>query len=243
MRETKTLEAKVGEEGRVTAVIATLGVIDHDEDVSLAGTFQEGAAVLVSEYGHSAFMGNAPVGKGAIRVDGNDVIAEAQYFMDTTRGREAFLTVKNVAELQQWSYGYDVVEFHVGPFEESENVRYLDKVDAFEISPVLRGAGIDTRTVDVKGAEGRTFIEQAALATAEVEALIERSKALAALRAKEGRVLSAANRTHLSATLDALKASGEALAELLAASDPNRNQAAFAREYARSMRLANELER
>ena len=241
MRETKTINVKVLDEGIVEAVFSTLNVKDHDGDVTLPGAFQEGATLLASEYGHSVFLdSSAPVGKGTLTVAGDSVVASIKYFMDTQRGEQAFKTVKAIGLDQQWSYGYDLIDAERGVFN-GEEVRFLKRLDAFEVSPVLRGAGINTRTLAVKGAEGLKFAEQAALATAEVEALIERSKALATLRAKEGRVLSAANRTLLSTTLDALKASGEALAELLAAS--SKHQAAFLREYARSIRPRQEGDR
>lgn len=35
-----------------------------------------------------------PVGKGVIRIEGAKAVAYLDYFMETQRGREAFLTVK-----------------------------------------------------------------------------------------------------------------------------------------------------
>lgn len=155
-RETKTLtfEVKDAEKGIIEAVFSTFGVKDHDEDVTLPGAFDNGAKVAISSYGHRSWLGEMPVGRGAIRVENDRAVLEGKFFMSTDRGRETFETVKQMGELQEWSYGFDVLE--TGEITEELRQkgvrRVLKKVRVYEVSPVLRGAGIDTETLVVKAA-------------------------------------------------------------------------------------------
>lgn len=152
--DTKTLrgvEIKDESKGEVTAVFATLGVRDHDGDFTRDGAFTDGAPVRISAYGHKSWDGLLPVGKGVIRIKGKKAILEGQFFMNTTHGRDTFETVKELSEagLQEWSYGFDINGYSFGE-EKGQQVRYLDRVTVHEVSPVLLGAGIGTRTLSAK---------------------------------------------------------------------------------------------
>lgn len=138
--------------GQVTALFATLNAIDMDGDVTLPGAFPDGKEVVVSAYNHGSWEGALPVGHGRIRETRDAALLDAQFLMDTTHGRDAFLTVKALAKrnLGEWSYGYKVNDSYPGTFD-GEDVRYLKALDVFEVSPVLRGAGVGTHTVDAKG--------------------------------------------------------------------------------------------
>src|SRR5687768_23717 len=140
------VEIKDADKGEVTAVFATLGVIDSDGDVTVKGAFDNGAKVRISAYGHTSWNGALPVGKGSIREVGDEAILEGRFFLDTPAGADTFKVVKElgVDGLQEWSYGYDPVEFSFGEFEEQQ-VRYLNKLKVHEVSPVLLGAGVGTR--------------------------------------------------------------------------------------------------
>lgn len=153
--ERKTLRAageiKAAAEGRVEARFATLGVKDRDGDVILPGAFgvQE---VRVSAFGHTSWGGALPVGKGRIRESGNEALADLQFFMETTPGRDHFNTIRGLGELGEWSFGFDILE-EGAPDEDQRAAgvqRILRKLDVHEVSPVLRGAGIDTATLGVK---------------------------------------------------------------------------------------------
>lgn len=147
------VEIKDEVKGEVRAVFSTLNVIDSDGDVALPGTFEDGAPVRISAYGHASWNGALPVGKGVIRTTPAEAILESQFFMDTTHGRDTFMTVKELSEagLQEWSYGFDPVEWSYGEFE-GQKVRFLNKVKVYEVSPVLVGAGVNTRTLAAKSA-------------------------------------------------------------------------------------------
>jgi len=149
------VEIKSPDRGTVSAVFATFDVADADGDVTLPGAFEEGAPVVISSYNHTSWGGNRPVGKGKIRTTKSEAILDGQFFMDTVDGRETFEVVKGLAEssLGEWSYGFDIEEADPGTFDGDE-VQFLRRLKVWEVSPVMRGAGIDTRTLAVKALTG-----------------------------------------------------------------------------------------
>ena len=56
-----------GEEGSFTARIATLNVVDKDNEITKPGAFPKGKEVLISAYQHGSWMGSLPIGKATIR--------------------------------------------------------------------------------------------------------------------------------------------------------------------------------
>lgn len=148
------VEIKNADKGEVTAVIATLNVVDKDGDVSTPETFEDGAEVVISSYGHTTWSGALPVGKGRIRVTSSEAILEGQFFMDTTAGKDTFQVVKQLAERQEWSYGYDIIDAERGKFD-GKDVQFLKRVKVHEASPVLVGAGVNTRTLSAKSAKSQ----------------------------------------------------------------------------------------
>jgi hypothetical protein len=143
------LALKADDSGEFSAVIARLSVIDKDGDVTLPGAFPSGKEVLVSAYGHSSWGGQPPVGRAVIRERGGVAIAEGTFWVNTTGGMETYQIVKNAGSLQEWSYGFEIKEFSYGEHQ-GQRVRFLKSVNPFEISPVLVGAGVDTRTLAVR---------------------------------------------------------------------------------------------
>jgi hypothetical protein len=133
--------------GVASAIIATFGVVDKDGDVTLPGAFTDGAEVVVSQYNHSSQIGTSlPVGKGRIRTTAAEAIVDVQFNMLTQAGRETFEVVRDLGAIGEWSYGYKVVNAEMGNFG-GQRVQFLKALQVFEVSPVLRGAGINTGTV------------------------------------------------------------------------------------------------
>lgn len=153
-RELKNLrfQVKDAEKGLVTAVFATFNVKDHDGDYTLPGAFDDSAEVIISAYGHGSWRGALPVGKGVIRMEEKRAVLEGQFFLNTMAGKETFETIKEVGGLQEWSYGFDVIETgDLGPELRAEGVwRVIKKANVYEVSPVIVGAGIDTGTLATK---------------------------------------------------------------------------------------------
>lgn len=153
-KSTTRVQVKDADEGRVRVVFATLGVVDKDGDVTEAGAFKSGQPVVVSAYQHGSWQGALPVGKGVIAEDGDEAVADLEFFMDTTHGRDTFLTVKALGDQQEWSYSLHNVKARKGTHE-GRGVRFIEGVDVKEVSPVLVGAGVNTRTLDVKSDDGQ----------------------------------------------------------------------------------------
>src|SRR3990167_2909099 len=138
MPETKALTGvaiKDADKGLVEAVFATLGVVDLDGDVTVAGAFEDGAAVRISSFGHASWGGELPVGRGTIRAGAKEAVLDGRFFLDTSGGRDTFTTVREMGDLQEWSYGFDIIASQAGQFEDLD-VRFLQKLLVHEVSPV-----------------------------------------------------------------------------------------------------------
>ncbi len=188
--------------GTFSATFATLNVIDKDGDVTLPGAFKDGQEVRIAQWGHN--WSGLVVGKGVIHADDERAWVDGQFFLDTDHGVQTYRTVKNLGALQEWSYGFAVEEADFGTFQGRE-VRFLKRLDVFEVSPVMLGAGVGTRTDAIKGAAALSLADHSELFTELAGDLAARFKARADLRAKEGRELSAANVERLTAHRDTLR--------------------------------------
>ena len=219
------------EQGLVQAVFATLNVIDADGDVTLPGAFGN-QNVRLGAWGHA--WQELPVGKGLIKEEEEKAIFDGAFFLDTEAGREHYLTVKNLAELQEWSYGFRVVESEDGEFE-GRQVRFLKKMEVYEVSPVMQGAGVDTMTVAIKGQAEWT--EHAEHVLADVQALIEQTRSLRDQLSKEGHTLTAAKREMLARFPDALAQCAKAIEELLGSAQPEKGADLLAEYLAVTARL------
>lgn len=191
--------------GEVEAVFATLDVVDKDGDVTQKGAFSNGAEVIISAYNHKTWEGALPVGKGVIQEVGNEVLMKGQFFMNTAAGRDHFEVVKALGPKQEWSYGFNVDESSPGQFD-GKSVRMLKRMSVYEVSPVMRAAGIGTRTTYAK-----SFGDEISDAVDAVTVAVTSAGRVAALRAEKGKELSQVNQDKL----DGLLAACEELKALL----------------------------
>ena len=143
------LKSDSDETGQFTAVFSTLNVIDHDGDVTQPGAFDEGQKAFIESWNHGW---NLPVGKGVIHADDDNAWVDGEFFLETASGLEHYKAVKAAGDLVEWSYTFQILKSSQGEVE-GQPVRYLEKLDTVGVSPVTRGAGIDTRTVSVKNAD------------------------------------------------------------------------------------------
>ncbi len=317
--------SNMDEKGTFVARIATLNVKDKDNDITRSGAFENGKTVLVSAYMHGSWMGRLPVGKATIKEMGDEVIAEGQFNLKTTEGKDTYEAVKFAPDLQEWSYGFYPTEWEEGTVDE-EGARILKKVDVKEISPVLVGAGVNTGVLAIKSGEetkpyenehscrledpgkydrfarkncyqkhdgkcidfifgikegksevqamrygkdawteeaakshckdhkgsfeaasksinpeGMTYAEQAETVLAAVNDLADRTKSLADLRLKEGRMLSPANRSRINDLTQSLGEIAITLTDLLKATEP-RDDKALAQAVLLCIKIKNQLE-
>lgn len=192
VHKTKTfrdVDLKADGSGEFSAVFSTFDTIDHDGDVTLQGAFTEGESVRISAYGHESWMGALPVGRGAIRTTDREAIVDGKFFLDTTSGRDTYEVVKGLGDLQEWSYGFDILERSQGEFEGTQ-VQFLRSLKVHEVSPVLLGAGIGTRTLAVKGLDKLAEDEVARLTKAIEHALASGADPLLLPPSPEGKTLS-----------------------------------------------------
>lgn len=225
------IEFKLSETGDVTVAFSRFNVVDSDDDVTFAGSMPAGKAVPMSAYGHTSWDGAPPTGKGLISEKADLGIFSGGFFMETDQGRNAYHTTKAMGDLQEWSYGYAVLHSAPGTVD-GKRVRELRKLDVFEVSPVLRGAGVGTATLAIKSGRPEPdapYAEMLSWYSEGLPDLLDRVKDRAAFRLKEGRVLSAANIAALTELADALDAHGGSLRDLIAAAAPPdpAKQAAF----------------
>jgi HK97 family phage prohead protease len=176
-----------GDQGEIEAVFATLNVVDHDGDVILPGAFEEGQKVRISAYNHASWGDALPVGKGTIHEVGNQAVFRGRFFMANQIARETFETVKELEDLAEYSFGFDVLDSERGSFE-GERVQFLRKLKVHEVSPVLLGAGIGTGTLAVKSRLAATDLAElkrirASLEAAEIKAQFEERNRRTELRA------------------------------------------------------------
>ena len=185
---------KDADAGTVSAVFSTFDVIDKDGDLTQPGAIKDGMEVVISAYGHQSHYGALPVGKGVIRTTKTEAILEGQFFMDTTHGADAFTVVKELGALQEWSYSlHNVTRKSV----EEDGRRYwvIEDIGLIkEVSPVLIGAGVDTRTLVAKGLK---FNEEGDAVVAAVKSYLDRAGEVMALRGAKGRELSDESKSHI----------------------------------------------
>lgn len=178
MNERKLIELKkLDDDGTGLAQIATLSAIDHDGDTYAKGAFGEQDVIILA--GHS--WTGVPLGKGRVFEKGDHAFAEFKLNLATTAGKEWHEALRfDMADgkpLTEWSYGFRVLE-SADETRDGKSVRVLQKLDVFEVSPVVKGAGVDTHTVSVKGRS--QFLTDA-------RAIIEFADRLATERKAEGK--------------------------------------------------------
>lgn len=190
-------ELKALDKGMATVVIATLGVVDSDGDVTKAGFFGEQHAQAVGSHD----WGMVPIGKARVFEQGDQALAELRFNLDTISGKDWYEAIKfdfeNPPIKQQYSYGFTIKSggSSVGE-QDGRPVRFLQPladgspgVEVHEVSPVLLGAGINTRTLDVKS-RGLTYAAEIEEAREVLEALRDRTRAVLKMREGKGQQFS-----------------------------------------------------
>ncbi|KKN56883.1 hypothetical protein LCGC14_0568080 [marine sediment metagenome] len=154
--EHKTVGATIkqaGDDGSFEAEIATLGVIDHDGDIVERGAFSGHPIAVLPAHDSQ----HVPLGKAQIVERGDIAVATGQFNLEIEAARDWHSSLKFDLEkvqppVQQWSWGFRIMGpdgFRADQVD-GQPVRRLIKLDEREVSPVLRGASLGTRTVHVK---------------------------------------------------------------------------------------------
>lgn len=189
------------EEGSLLAAFSVFDEVDSDGDVVLASTFTPGQAVPMV-YGHK--WDSMPIGKGIIRVEPGRALFDGKFFTNTTHGRDAYLTVKEMGDLQEYSWGFRVLDAEPGTLG-GQPVRFIKSAEVYEVSPVLVGANRNTHTVAIKG-YGRSFEQHTEEVRVAFHEWAERIVSGSETREKDGRAMAARRREVFGAALDAVRA-------------------------------------
>ena len=227
----------LGIEGRtVTGIAAVHGNIDESGDRSYPGLFGD---FTVNGRSRARFLWQHDASQPPIatidrvyevtRADLPDVVlkfapnatggvAVTRSYLEDAFADRVFGAVKSGA-ITEMSYAYDAKDWKMTE-DEDRPVRDLFKAELFDLSDVNWGLNSAT---SADGSKGRPLDIEHATALAAVKAYIDRYQALAALRAKEGRVLSGENRKRIESAIEALAGATKALDDLLAATEPQKN--------------------
>lgn len=214
--EHKTFNAEikqVSKAGEFEAVIATLNVVDHDGDIIRPGAFPSDKVSIQPSHDGGAI----PIGQARIREEGDKAIASGKLNLETQAGREWHSHLKfdfdDPPAIQEWSFGFMIDEAS-SETHEGQDVRVLEKMDVFEISPVLLGAGIETETLAVK--TRKQFSDRIDAAIAEVSDIVEHARHIRTLREQKGSKLSPEREAQLAVLTEniaELKAIADALSQ------------------------------
>lgn len=132
------------------AVIAMLGVADHDGDLLARGSVGTQTAVLLPTHSWDS----VPLGRAVVKEIGSELVAEFRFNPDIEDARAWFSALKFDFEfdhpLQEWSFGFLVKESRK-EFRDGRYVRVIDELTVVEVSPVLLGAGVGTHTECIGG--------------------------------------------------------------------------------------------
>ena len=184
-------------DGQFEAVFATLNIVDAHGDVTIPGAFGE-QDVVISQYNHGSWndgVAALPIGVGKIFERGEEAIVHGEFNLGTQAGAETYKAIRWLHEKgrkQQWSYALPEVESETSDFQ-GQRVRLLKKIRVPEVSPVLEGAGINTRLLAIKSKdESMTLADHIESVVHDVTELHARLAKVAELRETEGKQISEA---------------------------------------------------
>jgi HK97 family phage prohead protease len=219
--------------GIVEAIVSVFGNTDHANEVVMPGAFKASLERKLPK-GVWAHNWHMPIAKTlearelapGERNERGGLYIKGQFNLDTQAGREAYSNIK-FGIIDEFSIGYRVVREVEA---KDSDTRELHEIELYEWSPVLVGMNPETELLGIKShvnpdsgitysfgvapASGdiidptkvpATFAYQADYTQAVNRAFTERAKALHELRAKEGRVLSTANRGRIKACIESIQ--------------------------------------
>lgn len=136
--------------GEGLAVISTFNQVDYDGDVTLPGTFGNQIVSIVPSH----HWQHVPLGKARVHEKAASARAFFKLNLDIPAARDWHSAMRfDLEHLQppvlEWSYSFRVLDAEMGELA-GKRVRFLKKLRLDEISPVLRGASVSTRTLALK---------------------------------------------------------------------------------------------
>ena len=138
------------------------------------------------------------------------------------------------------SYAYDA---HAYEYEErnGKTVRLLKDIEIYDVSDVNWGANPATAGVKGMPVSSMPFAKHGDAVVSTVAEYLKRVDERREFRAKEGRVLSSANRERIKSLVESLTAVGADLQKLLADTEPKADQTLVLQAYASYQRTLAQL--
>ncbi len=197
LRKTFATELKLdgAGEGTFEAVFATLNAIDKDRDLTEPGAFGV-QNVILSQYNHGSWDHGEkalPIGVGVISESGNDAIIKGEFDMSDPAAVKTYEKIKYLqakGRVQEWSYSLPEIDYEFREVD-GERIRILKKIKVNEVSPVLMGAGVNTRLLDIKGAEsGQRLVDHIKSVLEDAKEAVKRLQAVKDMREQKGKEVS-----------------------------------------------------
>lgn len=221
-------ELNVADTGEISGYAAVFGNVDEGGDVILPGAFQKAIpAFLLDGFLAWNHYWDMPVAiPTSATEDDNGLFIRAAFHTTDDAQKARTITAERIDAKKRMglSIGYAVEEE-----EYTRDARLLKVINPlFEVSLVTVPMNRLANVTAVKGSlgSGMPVAERLQLVAAEGGAIVEHLKNRAHLRAKEGRVLSAANRQLMASLDEQLSAVRAAIRELLDATDPDKDRKA-----------------
>lgn len=232
----------------VIGIFAVHGNVDSGGDRSWPGTFAEYAVdgrkrtrflwqhdsaappIATVNYIREVSRAELPTSVLSYAPDATGGVEISRSYLETPRGNEVLTGIKAGA-IEEMSYGYDAKQYD---FEETEHalIRNIRKVELYDVSDVNWGMNPATTGVKQQPIDHQNAVVQAAIVD-----YVQRLKDLSALRAKEGRVLSDANRKRIAQLQESLTSVLADLTALLTATEPRADPAKALAAFAEFQRL------
>lgn len=210
-----------GDSGQYEGHFSIFNNLDDGGDVMHPGAFlktiSENRQRVKVFYAHDwmKLIGPTP---DVLEEDATGLFAKGRLTLDSFWGKETWALMKDGA-LNEGSIGYSAVKYD---YEEGDQfIRHLREVKLYEISPVPLGMNALTSLRAMKAALLEAKPDKADPILFYIEKLNAITTELKAL--KEGRVLSASNKEKVINAIGAMKSAMDALGELLAAAEPQKD--------------------
>lgn len=233
--------------GELTGYGSTFGNVDQGGDVILRGAFEAALPDFLYRgfvpIGHD-WMGLPVASIADAKEDDNGLFFRAE-FHSTPAAQEARTVVRERLERGKFvglSIGF-LPDYDEGVSVREDGVRVISKIkELAEVSivtvPMNRLAGVDVaKSDDGRPVSSLPLLDHAEWVLARTGELIERSHDKSAYRLKEGRTLSAANRTRLAGISEQMREAAQSLDGILAETDPDREKLQLEAERKRRLLL------
>lgn len=234
MRQEKALlflKAKASDEGTgtVEGYASVFGGVDSYHDTIAPGAYAETIPAFLSDgfiaWGHDWL--NPVATPVSLTEDPHGLYLTAQFHSDPMAQRARTIVSERLQRGKSMglSIGYEAQEVEYrqasakGDDEDAGEIRVLKKIKLYEVSLVTVPADSAALVSEAKDGAER-FVGQGLAVLAAIEQYTSRARALTSLGAKEGRILSEANRARLRGVHDALETSRGTLNDLLIATEP-----------------------